>query len=151
MKRVIITVLSVLSVGLFANGTTEDHTRTISSSHSRIEFETIGEKQVEPNAAIITTFTNHGSYPVPAEYLAGDVDLRSIPTGILDNIDTIIGELLIDVDDDDSQDEADDLADGATDLKDMIRSQLNENIIKGEIEYTYLKLGRNLFTSSYDF
>ena len=158
MKRVIITLLSIMYVGLFAHGTTEENTRSIRTSHSRIEFETIGEKQIEPSAAIVAFFTNHADYPVPAEYLNGNVDLKLIPNDILENIDLLLGESKIDIEDaedadeaKDLKDEAEDLKDSAADLRDLIRVQLQESLIKGEIEYTYMKIGRNLFTTHYDF
>lgn len=148
MKRILtLTTVLFIALGLAA----DNPNRTITSQHSRIEFETVGEKMVEPNEAIIAIFRDHSDYPVPEVYLTGDMDLRSVPSVVLENIDIILGEEIIDIDDEDDQDEADDLEDEASDLKDSIRSQLRENLVEGEVEYAYMQIGRNIYSTSYDF
>lgn len=132
MKRVIIMLLSVVSVGLFANGTAEDVTRTVRSTQTRVEFETIGEIQVEPSADILEIFGDHDDYAVEAEYLKAGLNLRLLSDEVLENIDSI-------------------LAEDTDDVKDLINDELLASLKEGEIEYAYMILGRNLFSASYDF
>lgn len=132
MKRVIIMLLSVVSVGLFANGTSEDVSRTIRSTQTRIEFETVGEIQVEPSSDILEIFSDHDDYAVDAEYLKAGLDLRLLSEDVLEDIDSV-------------------LAEDTDDVKDLINDELLTNLKEGEIEYAYMILGRNLFSLSYDF
>ncbi|MGL1890016.1 MAG: hypothetical protein OCD02_00245 [Spirochaetaceae bacterium] len=145
MKRIILTMLAVMSVGLFANSTSEDLTRSIRTTESRISYETVGEKQVYPSDSIISVFTGHADYPVSAEYLAAGIDLRNVSSDVLDDMDSVLD----DYDYDDTDEDADE--DDDVDVESLITDLLKSELVKGEIEYTYMIVGRNLFTASYDF
>lgn len=132
MKRVIINLLSMVSAGLFANGTAEDVTRTIKSTQTRVEFKTIGEVQVEPSEDILEIFSDHDDYTVDAEYLKAGINLRLLSDDVMEDIDSVLEE-------------------DTDDIKDLIIDELQANLKAGEIEYAYMILGRNLFSASYDF
>lgn len=133
MKRIIITLLALsISIGLFASGSNEKIDRVVRTNHSKVTFETIGKLQVAPTADIIAIFEDHDDYSVEAQYLTLDADLRTFPDDVFENIDSVISE-------------------DPDDLMELITDELNSYLKEGELEYTYMILGDNMFSSSYVF
>lgn len=135
MKRIILHLLAVVSVGvIFANGTAEETTRSITTKHTILEYETVGEMQIKPSAEIIEIFVDHENddYEVLEEHLATDVDAKNLSDKVLEDIDAI-------------------LAEDPDDLKEKIVDELASYLKEGNIECTFMVLGRNVFCSRYDF
>lgn len=149
MKRIIILLLlSVISIGAFASATSEGSSRIVRSSSQKLSFDPIGRKQIEPNKEIINLFTgfdaeNYEDYEdefddkyyevnITVDSFDKGVNPRELDKDIFRDID-----LVLEIDPDD--------------LKQVIYEELRSYLVEGKLEYTYMILGDNIFSSTYSY